>query len=99
MDNEIQSDHFTSTMEAGSEFGIGQPSGDENSSSNDLPPNAMPLLPVSRFSREPPVPLPGLRVTGYAADEEERLRFLVQNKDFLHATNRREQTAIAGKYL
>jgi hypothetical protein len=46
-----------------------------------------------------PVPLPGLRITGYAADEEERLRLLVQDQDFLHATNRQEQIAIIGIYF
>jgi hypothetical protein len=35
----------------------------------------------------------------YAADEEERLRLLALDQDFLQATNRREQIAIAGKYL
>jgi hypothetical protein len=38
-------------------------------------------------------------MTEYPAEEEECLRFLVQNQYFLHATNRREQIAIAGKYL
>jgi hypothetical protein len=75
-------------MEVGSEFPIGQPSGEEDSSSDDLPPDAMPLVPRSRFSREPAVTLRGLRMTGYAADEEEHLRSLVHNQDFSHATNR-----------
>jgi hypothetical protein len=52
MDNEIQLDHFISTMEAGSEFSIGHPSGEDDSSSDDLPPDATPLLLGSRFSRE-----------------------------------------------
>jgi hypothetical protein len=81
-------------MEAGSEFLIGQPSGEEDSSSDDLLPIATPLLPGLRFSRELPVPFPGLRMTGYAPDEEERLRLLVQDQDFLHATNHRERIAI-----
>jgi hypothetical protein len=38
-------------------------------------------------------------MTGYAADEEERLRLLVQDQNFLHATNRREQIAIARNFL
>jgi hypothetical protein len=76
MDNEIQPDHFISTMEAGSDFPIGQPPGEEQSSSDDLPLDAIPFLPGSRFSRDP-VPLRGLTMTGYAADEEERLRLLV----------------------
>jgi hypothetical protein len=38
-------------------------------------------------------------MTGYAADEEERLRLLVHDQDFLHATNRREQVAIAGNFF
>jgi hypothetical protein len=88
MDNEIQHDHFTSKIEAGFEFPIGQPSGEEGSSNNDLPPNVLPLLPVSRFSWKLPVPLRGLRMTGYAINKEERLRLLAQDQDFLHAPNR-----------
>jgi hypothetical protein len=99
MDNEIQADHFTSTTQAGSEFPIRQLSFEEDSSSDDLPPDVMSLLPGSSFSRETPVSLRGLRMTGCAAHEEERLRLLVQDQDFLHATNRREQIAIAGKHL
>jgi hypothetical protein len=38
-------------------------------------------------------------MTGYTADEEERLRLLVRDQNFLHATNRREEIAIAGIYL
>jgi hypothetical protein len=38
-------------------------------------------------------------MTGYVADEEESLRLLVQDQEFLHATNRLEQIAITGKYL
>jgi hypothetical protein len=38
-------------------------------------------------------------MTGYAADEEEGLRLLVQNQDLLYATTRQGQIAIAGKYL
>jgi hypothetical protein len=87
MDNEIQPHHFLFTMEAGSEFRIGQPSGEEDSSSDALLPDAMLLLPESRFSRQPAVPLPGLRMIGYGADEEEHLRLLVHDQDFLHATN------------
>jgi hypothetical protein len=86
-------------MEAGSKFPIDQPSGEEDSSSDDLPPDAMPLVPRSRFSREPRVPLRGLRITGYAADEEEHLRLLVQDQDFLHVTNCRKQIAMAGNFL
>jgi hypothetical protein len=79
MDTEIQPDHFISTMETGSEFPIGQPSGEEDSPSDDLLPDATPLLLRSRFSREPRVPLHGLRMTRSAADEEERLHLLVQD--------------------
>jgi hypothetical protein len=46
-----------------------------------------------------PVPLRGLKMTVYAADEEDGLQLLVQDQDFLQATNRQEQIAIAGKYL
>jgi hypothetical protein len=38
-------------------------------------------------------------MTIYAADEEERLRLLVHDQDFLHVTNRREQITIAGIFL
>jgi hypothetical protein len=60
-------------MEAGSEFPIGQPSGKEDSSSDDLPPDMISLVPRSCFSREPLVLFRELGMTGYAADEEERL--------------------------
>jgi hypothetical protein len=50
MDNKIQLDHFISAMKAGSEFPIGHPSGEEYSSSDNLPPDAMPLLLGSHFS-------------------------------------------------
>jgi hypothetical protein len=73
VDNKIQPDHFASTTEAGSELPIGQPSGEEDSSSDDLPLDAIQLLPGCRFSPVPAVPLHELRMTGYTADEEERL--------------------------
>jgi hypothetical protein len=38
-------------------------------------------------------------MTGYAADEKERLQLLVQDQVFFHATNCLEQIAIARKYL
>jgi hypothetical protein len=38
-------------------------------------------------------------MTGQASDEEERLRLLVYDHDFLHATNRREQITITGIFL
>jgi hypothetical protein len=38
-------------------------------------------------------------MTGYVANEEERLRLLVHDQDFLHATNHREQITIAGNFL
>jgi hypothetical protein len=37
-------------------------------------------------------------MTGYAADEEERLQLLIQDKDFVHVINRRGQIAIAATY-
>jgi hypothetical protein len=38
-------------------------------------------------------------MTGYTADEEERLQLLIPNQGFLHATNRREETAVACNFL
>jgi hypothetical protein len=99
MNNEIQPNDFISTMEAGSEFPISQPSAQEDSSSDDLPPDAMTFLPGSRFSRKPTVPFRRLRMTGYAADGEERLRLLVQDHDVFHVTNLREEIAVAAIYI